>query len=392
MKSAANPTPDPGPETPLYPHEDWRSAPAVPGAVIQAIDTPALLLELDAFERNMAGVHGAIAARGKRIRAHVKAHKTTAIALRQIAAGAHSICCQKASEAEVFVDAGLADVLITNQIVGAAKCARVARMAARAKVGVCVDHPLQVTQMGEAARAAGSCVDVLIEVDIGHGRCGVSDAAQVLELARAISAYLGHLSLQGIHAFRGSAQHMRLPRERDTAVAAAVVQLRALVAMLEKHGFACPVITGGGTGTYLLEALSDIYTEVQPGSYVLMDIDYATNTPDVNAPVLQHALTVLCSVISERPQHAVLDGGLKTFAVDQGLPRILTPGWRVKSLSDEHTIITADPGTPALGLGTRVQLLPGHCDPTVNLHDWIVAVRGGVVQEVWPVDARGALF
>ena len=376
----------------LYPHADWRSAPAAPGTAIEAIDTPALLLDLDAFERNMASVHGAIAARGKQIRAHVKAHKTTAIALRQIAAGAHSICCQKASEAEVFVDAGLTDVLITNQIVGAAKCARVARMAARAKVGVCVDHPLQISQMGDAARDAGTCVDVLIEVDIGHGRCGVGTAAQVLELAVAIAVFPRHLSLQGIHAFRGSAQHMRLPAERDAAVAAAVVQLRALVAVLQQAGFACPVITGGGTGTYQLEALSDIYTEVQPGSYVLMDIDYATNTPAPDAPVLQHALTVLCAVISERPQHAVLDGGLKTFAVDQGLPRALAPGWRVKSLSDEHTIIVADPGTPALGLGTRVQLLPGHCDPTVNLHDWIVAVRAGVVEDVWPVDARGALF
>lgn len=377
---------------PLYRHDDWRGAPAAPGAIIDTIDTPALLLDLDAFERNMASVHGAIAACGKRIRAHVKAHKTTAIALRQVAAGAHSICCQKASEAEVFVDAGLADVLITNQIIGAAKCARVARMAARANVGVCVDHPLQVVQMGDAARAAGSCVEILIEVDIGHGRCGVTTVDQVLELARAVAAFPNHLSLQGIHAFRGSAQHMRLPTERDAAVAAAVVQLHALVAALDAAGFACPVITGGGTGTYLLEALSDLYTEVQPGSYVLMDIDYATNTPDANTPVLQHALTVLCSVISERPQHAVLDGGLKTFAVDQGLPRALAPGWRVKSLSDEHTIIVADPGTPALGLGTRVRLIPGHCDPTVNLHDWIVAVRGGLVEEVWPVDARGALF
>ncbi|MBC7415187.1 MAG: DSD1 family PLP-dependent enzyme, partial [Herminiimonas sp.] len=348
--------------------------------------------DLDAFEANMAQVHAAIASRGKRIRAHVKAHKTTAIALRQIAAGAHSICCQKASEAEVFVDAGIEDVLITNQIVGSVKCARVARMARRARVGVCVDHLLQVRQMGEAAQAAGSCVQILIEVDIGHGRCGVTTAEQVVALALAIAAFPDHLALDGIHAFRGSAQHMRLPDERRAAVAAAVEQLRGLIRALNDAGFACPVVTGGGTGTYLLEALSDLYTEVQPGSYVLMDVDYAANTLDAQAPVLRHALTVLCSVISERPQHAVLDGGLKTFAVDQGLPRALAPGWRVKSLSDEHTIIVADAGTAPLGLGSRVQLLPGHCDPTVNLHDWIVAVRDGVVQETWAVDARGALF
>lgn len=379
---------------PLLPaaHADWRAAPASRGDALSTIDTPALLLDLDAFERNMTSVHDAIASRGKRVRAHVKAHKTTAIALRQIAAGAHGICCQKASEAEVFVDAGITDVLITNQIVGEAKCARVARMASRAQVGVCVDHVLQVMQMGTAARAAGTCVEILIEVDIGHGRCGVSDAAQVLELARAVAGFAGNLRLTGIHAFRGSAQHMRLPQERAAAVSAAVLKLRGLVAALEEGGFPCPVVTGGGTGTYLLEALSDIYTEVQPGSYVLMDLDYATNTQPADVPPLQHALSVLCTVISERPQHAVLDGGLKTFAVDQGLPRTLEPGWRVKSLSDEHTIIVAEPGTPALGLGTRTGLLPGHCDPTVNLHDWIVALRGNVVEDVWPVDARGALF
>lgn len=373
-------------------HLDWRGAPAIPGARLDAIDTPALLLDLDAFEHNMARVHQAIASHGKRIRAHVKAHKTTAIALRQLAAGAHGICCQKASEAEVFVDAGIQDVLITNQIVGSEKCTRVARMAHRAQVGVCVDHPTQVLQMGTAARAAGSRVRVLIEVDIGHNRCGVTEAGQAVALAQAIAAFPGHLAFDGIHAFRGSAQHMRQPDERALAVTAAVVQLRGVIGALHDAGFACPMVTGGGTGTYLLEALSDLYTEVQPGSYVLMDLDYANNIPEADSPVLRHALSVLCSVISERAEHAVLDGGLKAFAVDQGLPRALLPGWRVKSLSDEHTIIVADAGTPPLGLGTRVKLLPGHCDPTVNLHDWIVAIRGGVVEESWRVDARGALF
>lgn len=356
------------------------------------VDTPALLLDLDACEANLRNVHHAVASRGKRIRAHVKAHKSTQLALRQIAAGAHGICCQKASEAEVFVDAGLTDVLITNQIVGTAKCARVARMASRARVGVCVDHCTQVMQMGEAARAAGSCVDVYIEVDVGHARCGVTDAGQALTLAQAVAGFAGHLALGGIHAYRGSAQHMRTPAERAGAVTAAEVQLRGIIATLDAAGFACPAVTGGGTGTYLLEALSDVYTEVQPGSYVLMDLDYAANVLPADTPVLQHALSVLCSVISERAQHAVLDGGLKAFAVDQGLPRVLAPGWRVNSLSDEHTVITAAPGTPPLGLGTRVALLTGHCDPTVNLHDWIVTTRSGVVEEIWPVDARGALF
>lgn len=333
-------------------HEYWRGAPALVGQTVSMIDTPALLLDLDALASNMAHVHGNISGQGKRIRAHVKAHKSTALALRQMAAGAHGICCQKASEAEVFVDAGLTDVLITNQIVGMQKCARVARLAGRARMGVCVDHVLQVKHIGQAAQIAGTCVEVLIEVDIGHGRCGVTDPAEVLMLARAIAQFPGALLFNGIHAFRGSAQHMRLPDARQAAVAAAVAQLQSLVSELEEAGFPCPTVTGGGTGTYPLEALSDVYTEVQPGSYVLMDVDYATNTRSVDEPPLRHALSVLCTVISERTQHAVLDGGLKTFAVDQGLPHALAPGWRVKSLSDEHTILVAEVGTPSLGLGT----------------------------------------
>lgn len=372
--------------------QGWRTAPATPGMPLADIDTPALLVDLDALDANIASVHSRIQAAGIAVRPHAKAHKSVDIARRQIAAGARGICCQKASEAEVFVRAGFSDVLITNQVVGRQKCDRVARLATQARIGLCVDHAEQVRQIGEAARARQALVEVLIEVDIGHGRCGGGSATEVLALAHAIKRHEGNLVFGGIHAFRGSAQHMREPAERAQAVSAAVLKLTDIVHTLEGDGFSCATITGGGTGTYLLEAGSRLYTEVQPGSYVLMDTDYAANRNAGDMPPLRHALSALCTVISVHTGHAVLDGGLKAFAVDQGLPRILHPGWTVKSLSDEHSVILRGPDAAPLQIGDKVRLLPSHCDPTVNLHDWLVAMRGDVVAEVWPVSARGALF
>jgi D-serine deaminase-like pyridoxal phosphate-dependent protein len=379
-------------DAPIESSESWRAAPAAPGTALADVDTPALLVDLDALEHNLAGVHGRIHAAGVSVRPHAKAHKSTDIARRQIAAGARGICCQKASEAEVFVRAGISDILITNEVVGPGKCDRVARLASRARIGVCVDHVEQVKQIGEAARRHLVRVEVLIEVDVGHARCGIASTAEALTLARALQPYDGQLVFGGLHAFRGSAQHMREPAQRSQAVSDAVAQLREIVRALDGEGFRCATVTGGGTGTYLLEAESSLYTEVQPGSYVLMDTDYAANRTLGDTPALRHALFGLCTVISVRPDHAVLDGGLKAFAVDQGLPRVLHEGWTVKSLSDEHTVILRGREVAPLSVGAKVRILPSHCDPTVNLHDWLVAVRGDVVQELWPVSARGALF
>lgn len=369
-----------------------QRAPAVVGDMLADVDTPALLIDLDAFEDNLARVHARIVQAGLRIRPHGKAHKTPAIAHLQLAAGAQGICCQKVSEAEVFVRAGINDVLITNQIVGTRKAARLALLAAQAQIGVCVDHALQVRQIGHALRNEGTQLDVLIEIDIGHARCGVIDGDQALALAHAMALHAPHLNFKGIHAFRGSAQHMREPEQRAAAVTSAVEKLRAIALQLEAAGFACPVITGGGTGTYDHEADSAFYTEVQPGSYALMDTDYAANKLAAGATPLRHALFGLCTVISMQSGHAVLDGGLKAFAVDQGLPRMQLQGWTVTTLSDEHTTIVPLPDAAPLQVGDKVRLIPSHCDPTVNLHDWLIAIRGDSVEHAWPVLARGALF
>jgi len=356
------------------------------------IDTPALLLDLDVMEDNMARVHGAALRAGVSVRAHGKAHKSPDLAQRQITAGAVGICCQKVSEAEVFVHAGIKDVLITNQIVGRRKLARLLELSRHARIATCADHPAQIEPMGQMAKQRDSHLEVLVELDIGHGRCGATSPQQVLELVQLIEAHRPYLRFGGIHAFRGSAQHMRQPEQRAAAVQMALEKINAVVQLLAQHGFTCTSITGGGTGTYQLEAGSGVYTEVQPGSYVLMDCDYGANQPALNERPLGHALFGLCSVISVQAQHAVLDGGLKAFAVDQGLPQVLLPGWRVKTLSDEHTVIVPEADAEAVQIGQKIRLIPGHCDPTVNLHDWLLGYRGSTVEAIWPVSARGALF
>lgn len=358
------------------------------------VDTPALLVDLDALESNLAQVHARIRDAGLAVRPHGKAHKCPDIARLQMAAGAVGICCQKASEAEVFAAAGITNILITNQLVGAPKVERAARLARSVTLSVCVDSPRQVAELAAAVRCHDARIDVLVEIDIGHGRCGVISPAAVQALVEAIREQAPCLRFAGLHAFRGSAQHMRAPRDRAAAVDFAVARLRGIVDALAEAGFGCATITGGGTGTYALESDSGLYTEVQPGSYVLMDTDYAANDNAASVAPLAPALQALCTVISVQRGHAVLDGGLKAFAVDQGLPRMVDAGWSVKTLSDEHAVIVPETGADAtpLSIGDKLRLIPGHCDPTVNLHDWLVAIRGDRVEQVWPVAARGTLF
>jgi len=366
--------------------------PARPGGTLADVDTPALLIDLDAFEANLSAVHRFVAGRGARIRPHGKAHKCSAIGRRQIAAGAVGLCCQKVGEAEAFVQAGIGDVLVSNVIVGESKARRLARLARRARIGVCVDGELQVAQLAAAARDEGVMLEVLIEIDVGGARCGVADAQEALALAALIASHRPALALRGLQAYHGPAQHLRSATERAVAIGRAAARAAQVAAALRTAGHEVREICGGGTGTYPYEIGSGVYTELQAGSYVLMDAAYGANQPDPDAPALAQALALWCTVITVRAGHAVLDGGLKAVSVDSGLPRVAEPHWEVRSLSDEHTVIVPGPQARRLRVGEKIGLIPGHCDPTVNLHDWLVAVRGGRVEEVWSVDARGAVF
>jgi len=366
--------------------------PARAGQRLHDVDTPALVLELDAFERNLARMAESVSGHGVRVRAHAKTHKCPEIAKRQIAAGATGVCCQKVSEAEAMVDGGVDDVLVSNEVVGAAKLARLARLAKRARIGVCADDAANVRALEEAAAEEGATIEVYVEVDVGMRRCGVAPGAPALSLARAVAA-CPHLRFAGIQAYHGRAQHLRTLAERRAAIERAASAANATRRLIESAGIACPTLTGAGTGSYMFEIELGAYDEIQPGSYIFMDADYARNEWGPPLPRFEHSLFVLTTVMS-RPaaERAVVDAGLKAFSVDSGMPLVWErPGLQVVRVADEHGVIESAAGTEAPALGEKLLLVPGHCDPTVNLYDWFVCVRGGRIAALWPITARGAL-
>jgi D-serine deaminase-like pyridoxal phosphate-dependent protein len=378
-----------------------------PGAPLSEIDTPALVVDLDAMERNLARMAAFARGAGVRLRPHAKMHKSAELARLQIAAGAVGVCVQKTSEAEALAAGGVSDLYVSNEVVAPGKLTRLATLARTlagrgGRLAVAVDSTEGVTRLAAAVRAAGAEVDVLVEIDVGQGRCGVppadQDPAAAVELARRVAASPG-LRLAGLQAYNGKAQHVRTAEGRRAAVAAVVASARATREALERVGLPCPLVTGAGTGTYMLEAASGVYGELQAGSYLFMDRDYADNEPDPAHPRFEHALFVASQVVSVSQGRAVVDAGLKSHAVDSGMPRVHDPSGRLRlgfeSGGDEHGIVRPLDGSPLPALGDLLWLVPGHCDPTVNLHDRLVGVRGGLVdgrvERLIAVDARGAI-
>ncbi|MEP7328190.1 MAG: DSD1 family PLP-dependent enzyme [Betaproteobacteria bacterium] len=369
-----------------------QRVPAHPGDTLAAVETPALVLDLDVFEHNLDLMADVVRGSGLALRPHAKSHKCPDIAKAQIARGAIGICCQKVDEAAAFVSAGIANVLLTNEIVAPAKMQRLAELARSATVGVLVDNAAVLDALSAAAVKAGSILHVYVEVDVGAHRCGVPSGEVVVALARAANARPG-LKFCGIHAYQGGAQHLRTPDERVMAIAEASALALKSKQMLERAGIACPVVTGAGTGTWQLERDSAIYTELQPGSYIFMDADYHRNALAPDQHPFEQSLYVLTSVMSTpASERAIVDAGLKAVAFDSGVPLVhAAQGLEYVKASDEHGVLQVDPTQATPQLGDRVWLIPGHCDPTVNLYDWIVGMRGDRVECVWPVAARGAL-
>jgi 3-hydroxy-D-aspartate aldolase len=368
------------------------AAPASVGIRLEEVDTPALIVDLDALEGNIARMARAVAD-PVRLRPHAKSHKCAEIAKRQIAAGAVGVCAQKVSEAEALVVGGVADVLVTNEVVGKPKVERLARLARDAKVAVLADDAGNVAELDAAARDARVRLDVLVEVDVGAHRCGVPPGEPALALAKWISECKS-LRFAGLHAYHGAAQHLRPAAERRAVIAAAAEMARGTKAMIGKEGIACETITGAGTGTFMLEGGSRVFNEIQPGSYVFMDADYSRNAWEEGWPRFEQSLFVLSSVMSApAPERAVVDAGLKASSVDSGMPLVHgRPGVEYAKASDEHGVLKIAAGAKAPRLGEKLLLVPGHCDPTVNLYDWLVCVRKGRVEALWPVSARGMLY
>ena len=371
--------------------------PAIAGMDEGAIQTPCLILDLDALERNIVKMGDWAREHGVRHRVHGKMHKSVDVALlQQRLGGACGVCCQKVSEAEVFARGGIRDVLVSNQVRDPAKIDRLARIPKLgARTICCVDDVANVADLSEAAVWHGTTIEGLVEIDCGAGRCGVTTTPETVEIAKAIDAAPG-LKFAGIQAYQGAMQHLDGYEDRKAKIEVAVAMVRDAVDTLKTCGLDCDIVGGGGTGSYYFEGTSGVYNELQCGSYAFMDADYGRildrDGNRIDRGEWENALFILTSVMSHvKADKAICDAGLKAQSVDSGLPVVFgRDDVEYIKCSDEHGVI-ADP-QGALKVNDRLRLVPGHCDPTCNVHDWYVGVRGGKVETVWPVSARGKAY
>jgi D-serine deaminase-like pyridoxal phosphate-dependent protein len=352
------------------------------GQPIDSLDSPQLLIDLDIVDANLGRMFAACRERGVAVRVHFKSLKCTGLARYIAAAGANGFLCAKLNEAEALVDAGLTDVLIANQIVGPIKLRRLAELARRAQVCVCVDDADNVAQLAQAARTAGSTIGVLVEVDIGMGRCGVEPGEPALALARQVHDSSG-LRFDGLQGYDGHLQLLADVAERRAKCLHGLERLIGTRRLIEKAGIPVRVVTGAGTGTWEFVSSFEGMTEIQPGSFVLMDCAYHAVRPEFAC-----SLSVRATVISRRPGQYVLDAGSKAISRDFGTPVIKDrPGDRVLGLSEEHTRVQTEDKN--VRIGDRYEVIPAHCCATMNLHRNCVAVRKGRVEALWPIEASG---
>ncbi len=362
---------------------------------LEDVDTPALLLDLDAFEFNIQLMADFAKKFGINHRPHAKTHKSPVVAQKQIAAGAVGQCCQKVAEAEILVAGGVSDVLVSNQIVGRRKLDRLAGLARNAKISVCVDDQDNINQINAAAKRFNAKIDVLVEIDIGAGRCGVVPGKAAVELAQII-AKNSNLTFGGLQAYQGRAQHIRGFGERKIAIEKAGKLVQETIHLLSESGLECRLVTGAGTGTFQFEAESGIWNELQAGSYCFMDADYGLNLNETGEFIntFRSSLFIWSTIMSHPTKdRAVVDAGHKATSIESGLPLVADlKDVKYVSASDEHGSLALGRDAIDLKIGQKIRLIPGHCDPTVNLHDWYIGIRNGMVEAIWPVEARGAAF
>lgn len=383
--------------TNLDTYEVGYDIPAKPGMDAADIQTPALVLDLDALERNIKKMGDYAKAHGMRHRVHGKMHKSVDVAkLQERLGGAVGVCCQKVSEAEVFARGGIKDVLVSNQVRDPAKIDRLARLPKfGSRTIVCVDDVANVADLSAAAVLHGTELEVFVEIDCGAGRCGVTTTEAVVEIAKAVKA-ADNLKFTGIQAYQGAMQHMDSYEDRKAKLDVAIAQVQDAVDGLKAEGIACELVSGGGTGSYYFESTSGVYNELQCGSYAFMDADYGRildkDGNRIDQGEWENAFFILTSVMSHaKEDKAIVDAGLKAQSVDSGLPVVFgRDDVEYIKCSDEHGIVMDPAGV--LQVNDKLMLVPGHCDPTANVHDWYVGVRDGKVECVWPVSARGRAY
>jgi D-serine deaminase-like pyridoxal phosphate-dependent protein len=360
----------------------------LPGTSKDELDTPAFIIDLDVMEENIRKMAAYFESRPVGVRPHMKHHKIPAIAHKQIAAGAIGVCCQKLGEAEVMVAAGIKDVLITYQVVGPIKIARLMGLRRQANVMVIADDARNVAELSEAALAFGVKLGVLVDVDTGQHRTGVEPGRPSMELAETVAATKG-LELRGVCGYAGHIQAIPDPEERALRDRESMELLMSAVEAIRGAGLPVEIVSGGGTGTYKSFGNHPEVTEVQVGSYVFMDAQYRRAVTDFEV-----SGTVLSTVMS-RPSanRAVLDGGMKAISTDQWPPVVTSvEGVEVNSASDEHMVVTlTSSDARQLRPGDKVQIIPGHNDTTVNLHSHLFGLRNDKLETVWEVSARGRI-
>jgi D-serine deaminase-like pyridoxal phosphate-dependent protein len=355
------------------------------------VPTPALIVDLDAVERNIERMARRAAAAGLALRPHAKTHKSAAIGRRQIEAGAVGLCCAKLGEAEALAHAGLRRLLLTSPVVGADGAARIAALAqVDTELQLVVDHGEQVKELAAAASAAGICLSLLIDIDVGLSRTGVGTPQAAVALAKCI-AHSPSLRLTGVQGYGGHWQHITGALERRSAVESGMARLKAAVEALRACGHPVPLVTGGGTGTFSVDAAIRLLNEVQPGSYIFMDNEYRNALGNDVDGVFEHSLFVQAQVISvNAEQWVTVDAGLKAFATDGPAPQPAGNrfgGLHYFYLGDEHGGLLRRFGGSQIALGERIEFIPPHCDPTVDRYDVMFFVRGNVVVQISGIEA-----
>ncbi len=371
--------------------------PARMGMDEKDIQTPCLVLDLDALERNIKKMGDYATKHGMRHRVHGKMHKSVDVALLQEALGGSvGVCCQKVSEAEVFARGGIKDVLVSNQVRQPEKIDRLARMPKLgARTICCVDDIDNIADLSAAAQKHGTEIECLVEIDCGAGRCGVLTTEEVVKIAKAIDE-AENLKFAGIQAYQGAMQHMGSYNDRKAKTDIAIDMVRNAVEGLKTEGLECDIVGGGGTGSYYFESNSGVFNELQCGSYAFMDADYGRildkEGKRIDENEWENALFILTSVMSHaKADKAIVDAGLKAQSVDSGLPTVYgRDDVEYVKCSDEHGVVSDPDGV--LKVNDKLKLVPGHCDPTCNVHDWYVGVRNGRVEKLWPVSARGKAY
>ena len=349
--------------------------------------TPALLLDLPAVERNIAEMARRMAGLPASLRPHAKIHKSPTLGKMQLDAGAIGLTTATIWEASAMLDAGLSDVLVANQAVGPIKAAELARIAGLGRVLVAIESSVNARELSEAARAARSQIDVLIEFDVGLHRSGVRTAQEAVDLATSLQRLPG-LRLQGVLGYEG---HCMLEPDRAVRVEKASAANAALIAVadaLARHGLATEIVAAGGLGTWDITGANPRITEIHAGSYIFTDAFHRNLVPGFEV-----ALTVLATVISRTGNTVIVDCGRKSIGIDRTLPEVVGDQGVIRFehgehfIHEEHTALDVPAGS-ALGVGDRVELMPGYAPTTVNLYDSYYVVADGRVVDVWPILAR----